>query len=68
MFDIICMIPVVLAGALSTKAVNGTLRAEGEQNYVVDFSVEAKRLGYLGEYDTVIIDKDKCVKFRKEKK
>jgi hypothetical protein len=71
--DLICTIAVVVcepvspgdvrcANTQTEKSIKGSLVAEGEYNYVGDFSVEAKRLNFVGEYDTVVVNKDRCVR------
>lgn len=60
--DIICSILVTLSHFQSKADVKGHLVAEGEYNYAVDFSQEAKRKGYEGDYTLRIINKSECVK------
>ena len=64
LLNIICVIQVVLGDGpvkfIDHTQVKGHIISEGEKHYYVDFSQEAKRLEYIGDYSGLIVYKDDC--------
>jgi hypothetical protein len=62
---VVCAITVVVMnsgiGWVSQANVEGKVLASNEHRYLIDFSKQAKEKGYEGNYDKVIVDKEKCV-------
>jgi hypothetical protein len=75
MTTILCTIAVVYCSpspflhcvnTLSNTTVEGVLIAEGDLNYVGDFSKEANLKNYIGDYSKVLVSKSNCVKIVKK--
>jgi hypothetical protein len=66
--NIICTIMVTLpldngGGWSYMEQVRGHMIKNGEYNYIVDFSREAKRLGFKGDYSFKMVPKRDCEHF-----
>lgn len=69
MLDIICTIAVAVCQAkqcfLSDASVKGTLKAEQNGNYFIDFNKELVRRGFEPFPDgAVLVNKSRCVKLK----
>lgn len=66
MLNIICTIAVVYAvgnvNIMSNDQVKGHLIKADQSNWLVDFSKEAKTKSYIGDYSTVIVPQNRCVR------
>ena len=58
---VICTIQVVAIHFVSHADVKGKVLAENDTKYVVDFSIEAKKNGYEGDYSNRLVNKLDCV-------
>lgn len=65
MLNIICAISVMVniggIGLSSKTNLKGKIVSESRSQYLVDFSSEAKKKDFLGDYSEVLVDRDKCV-------
>ena len=59
--NVICTIAVISFHFFSTADVKGKILFSNDKSYVVDFSVDAKKRGFAGDYSERIVNKDSCV-------
>lgn len=73
MINIICLIAVTVMAPLTNKIsvpvitntqVKGHILQEDEEMYLVDFSQEAKKKKYIGDYKEHMVHKSMCVKLK----
>ncbi len=57
---VICTIHI-LSGTITYDDLSGKVLAENDIKYAVDFSIDAKKNGYKGNYSQVLVDKGDCV-------
>lgn len=62
--NVICLITVVVGIFGSKTEVRGKVLAESGSMYLVDFSADAKKNGYEGDYSENMVEKSKCIKFK----
>lgn len=65
---LVCSITVVVGLFAGTADVKGTMIAQSDTKYYVNFSKEAKKNGYEGDYSKILVKKDQCVKLNGEPK
>lgn len=57
----VCLITVVVNHFMVKTSVLGVIKGESEVNYMMDFSKEAEKKGYDGDYGRMIVPKNLCV-------
>ncbi len=62
---VLCTISVIAMKFLVMADVEGKVLAEGATRYVVDFSIDATKRGFEGDYSRRIVSKDNCVAVQK---
>jgi hypothetical protein len=62
MILMVCSIILSLRGIAMKMDVEGKLLASSQENYLVDFSQETRRLHAEGDYSKVIVSQSDCVK------
>lgn len=66
MLNIICTIAIVYSvgdvNIMSEAQVKGHIIKVDQSNWLVDFSKEAKDKSYIGDYSTIIVPQNKCVR------
>ena len=62
---VICTIQVIAMHFMSKADVIGHTKSQSNTHYLVDFSVDAKRQGFEGDYSNRIVNKSDCIKLNK---